>query len=107
MINIEDFKKIEIKIGKVISAERIPEADKLLKLVFDIGTEKRQIMAGIAQFIEDVDSLVGKQMPIITNIEPRKLRGYESQGMLIAISTEKGPVLLHPEKEVVSGSNIN
>ncbi len=106
MINIDDFAKLEIKIGKVVSAEKIPEGDKLLKLIVDFGTEQRQIMSGIAEFYPDPSILVGQEMPFITNLETRKLRGYESQGMILAASGEHGPVLIHPEIEVPPGSNV-
>ncbi len=106
VITIDDFKKVEIKIGKVLSAERVPEADKLLKIVFDIGGEERQIMAGIAMFVEDPAALVGKEMPILVNLEPRKLRGYESQGMLLAADGAGRPVLLHPAEDVPPGSVV-
>ena len=76
MITYEDFQKLEIKIGKVISAEKVPEADKLLKLIFDFSGEQRQIMAGIAKSFEDPSVLIGKEMPVLTNLETRKLRGY-------------------------------
>lgn len=108
-INIEDFKKLEIKIGKIISAEKIPEGDKLLKLIVDFGTEPneyRQIMSGIAEYYPDPLVLVGKEMPFLTNLEPRKLRGYESQGMILAASGVDRPVLLYPEIEVPPGSII-
>ncbi len=106
MINIEDFNKIEIKIGKVISAEKIPEGDKLLRLVFDFGGETRQIMSGIAESFPDPFVLVGKEMPVITNLEPRMLRGYESQGMLMAVNVDGKAVTLHPLTEVPSGSEV-
>jgi methionine--tRNA ligase beta chain len=106
MINFEDFAKLEIKIGKVVSAEKIPEADKLLKLVFDFGSEQRQIMSGIAEFFPDPSLLVGKQMPVIVNLEPRKLRGYESEGMIMAIDSGENIVLLSPETEVQNGSKV-
>ena len=106
MITIDDFKKIEIKIGKVISAERVPEADKLLKIVFDIGGEQRQIMAGIAMFVEDPTTLIGKEMPILVNLEYRTLRGYESQGMLLAADGNGRPVLLYPAEDVPPGSVV-
>lgn len=106
MISIDDFKKLEIKIGKVISAEKIPEGDKLLKLVFDFGGEKRQIMAGIAKIFDDPSVLVGKEMPVLTNLETRMLRGYESQGMILAADGNGQPVLLHPSIEVPSGSVV-
>lgn len=104
-INIEDFKKLDIRIGKIISAEKVPEGDKLLKLVFDFGTEQRQIMSAIAEFF-DPATLVGKEMPVLLNLEPRKLRGYISEGMIIAADGEGKPVLLHPAEEVAPGSPI-
>lgn len=106
MISIDEFNKIEIKIGKVISAEKILEGDKLLKLVFDLGGEQRQIMSGIAEFFDDPSVLVGKEMPVLVNIESRKLRGYESQGMIIAADVDGHSVLLHPETEVPPGSIV-
>ncbi|MDO8659623.1 MAG: methionine--tRNA ligase [Candidatus Parcubacteria bacterium] len=106
MINIEDFNKVEIKIGKVTSAEKIPEGDKLLKLVFDFGGETRQIMSGISESFPDPSVLVGKEMPVLTNLEPRTLRGYESQGMLMAVNVDGKAVLLHPATEVPPGSDI-
>ncbi len=106
MINIDDFKKIEIKIGTVVSAERIENADKLIKLVFDFGLEKRQILAGIAECYPDVSVLVGKQMPVIVNLEPRIMKGQESQGMILAADANGQPVLLQPEKEVPPGSIV-
>lgn len=109
MISIEDFAKLEIKIGKVISAEKIPEGDKLLKLIVDFGgepTEQRQIMSGIAEYFSDPAVLIGKQMPFITNLEPRKLRGYDSEGMILATSTGEKVVLLHPSEEVPAGSIV-
>ena len=107
MITFEDFKKLEIKIGTVISAEKVPEADKLLKIIFDIGEgEHKQIIAGIAESYPDPTQLAGKQMPILTNLEPRKLRGYESQGMMLAVDDNGKPVLMHPEKQTTPGSII-
>jgi methionine--tRNA ligase beta chain len=105
-IQFEDFAKLDIRIGTVESVERAPDADKLLKFVFDVGTEKRQIMAGMAAFFEDPQELVGKQMPLLLNIEPRKFRGYESQGMIVAADYENRPVFLLPEKHIPSGSKV-
>jgi len=105
MITFEDFKKIEIKIGKIISAEKVPEADKLIKLEIDLGAEKRQIVAGISQFYEP-DYLIGKEIPVVANLEPKKLKGVESQGMILAASAEGIPVLLYPEKDVPPGSIV-
>ena len=107
MITIDDFKKLEIKIGTVKSVERIENADKLLKFIFDIGNgEERQILAGIAESYSDIDSLVGMQVPLLLNLEPRKMRGLESQGMMLAADEEGRPILLHPDKKVASGSII-
>jgi len=106
MISYDDFAKLEIKIGKVISAENIPGADKLLKLVFDIGGEERQILAGIAEFYPDPSVLVGKEMPVLLNLEPRKMRGEMSNGMILAIGSDDSIVLLKPESEVPPGSIV-
>ena len=105
-INFEDFKKVEIKIGTIRAAEKIPEGDKLLKLVVDFGAETRQIMSGIAEFFPDPAVLVGRQAPFVTNLEPRVLRGHESQGMILATDGERGIVLLNPSEEVPPGSPV-
>lgn len=106
MITFNDFKKLEIKIGTVISAEKIPDADKLLKIIFDLGDEQRQIIAGIAEQFPDPAVLIGKQMPIITNLEYRKFRGHESQGMIMAADVDGKPILLHPKKKIPPGSIV-
>ena len=106
IINYEDFSKLDIRIGKIISAEKIPDADKLLKLTIDIGGEERQVVAGIAKVFENPEILIGKETPILVNLEPRKLRGFESQGMILAASVGDRPVLLCPEEEVPPGSTI-
>lgn len=105
MINYDYFSKLEIKIGTIIVAERIPKADKLLRLVVDFGTEKRQILAGIAQSYKP-KSLLGRQIPVLINLEPRKLRGFESQGMMLAATEGEKGVLLKPVKKVANGSLV-
>lgn len=105
MITFKDFKKLEIKIGKIIFAERVEGTDKLIRLEIDLGTEKRQLIAGMAEFFEP-DYLIGKEIPILTNLEPRNFKGIESQGMILAVDVDGKPVLLHPEKEVPPGSII-
>lgn len=106
MINFDDFSKLEIRIGKIISAEKVENADKLLRLEVDFGDEKRQIVSGIAQFYAPED-LVGKQCPFITNLEPRKFKGVESQGMIMAADPgDNTAVLLHPDKEIPEGSKV-
>lgn len=106
MITYDDFKKLDIRIGTVESVEKIDGADKLLKLIIDLGSEKRQILAGIAEYVEDIQSLVGNQIPILVNLEPRVMRGQESQGMMLAADDEGKPILLHPEFTVPPGSII-
>ena len=101
MITFEYFKKIEIRIGKIILAEKVENSNKLLKLKVDFGSEQRQILAGIAKFYEP-ESLVGKQCPFAFNLEPKILGELESQGMILCPSDENSqPVLLHPDKEVL------
>ncbi len=107
MITIDDFKKLEIKIGKVKSVEKVENADKLLKFIFDIGNgEERQILAGIAEFYTDLESLVGMEVPLLLNLEPRMMRGLESQGMMLAADEDGKAVLLHPDKEISAGSIV-
>ena len=106
MATLEDLQKLEIKMGKVKSVEKVEGADRLLRFVFDLGGEERQILSGIAEFYPDPSVLVGKEVPIVTNLEPRTIRGFESQGMvLVAIDGEQA-VCLHPEKEVTPGSLV-
>lgn len=106
MITIEDFLKLDIRIGTIISAEKIPEGDRLLKLIVDMGEEKRQIMAGVAESYPNPEELIGKQIPIIVNLEPRMLRGYESQGMMVAAGDSERVALLHPSKNIPNGSKL-
>ncbi len=105
MINIDDFRKVELKVARVLSAERVEGSDKLLKLKVTIGDEERQIIGGIGKKY-DPETLVGKEIIIVANLEPRQLMGLESQGMLLA-ANDDGPVLLTPEKEVEPGSRIS
>jgi len=105
-ISFEDFKKLDIRIGKIISAERVPDTDKLLKLVFDMGDEERQVVAGISQIVGDPADLVGKEMPVLVNLEPRRMRGMDSNGMILAADDNGRPVLLHPEEEIPPGSTV-
>src|SRR6202012_1728425 len=92
-IAIEDFAKIELRVGLVKSAEKVAGADKLLKLMVDIGDEVRQIVAGIAGAYQP-DQLIGRKVVIVANLAPRKLRGVESNGMIVAASAPDGkPVL--------------
>ncbi|PYS56477.1 MAG: methionine--tRNA ligase [Acidobacteria bacterium] len=108
LIEITDFSKIDLRVGEVRSAERIPKADKLLLMTVDIGEEKpRQILAGIAQYYEP-EQLVGRKIVVVANLKPRKLRGYESQGMLLAASVgEEGkPVIATFGEDVPNGARL-
>lgn len=87
MISIDDFKKLEIKIGEIISVEKVPETDKLLKLFVDFGEEKpRQVVSGIAEFFSDPQVLIGKRCAFAANLEPKIIKGLESQGMILAVN---------------------
>lgn len=105
MISIDDFRKLEMKIGRITAAESIAGSDKLLKLTVDLGPETRQIIAGIAKWYAP-ETLVGKQVPVLMNLEPRTFMGLESQGMIICVDVEGKPVLLHPDKEVTDGARL-
>ncbi|HMK48410.1 MAG TPA: methionine--tRNA ligase subunit beta [Thermodesulfovibrionales bacterium] len=105
MITFEDFKKLDIRIGKVLFAERVVGTDKLLRMEIDFGSEKRQIVAGIAESYQP-DSMIGREVPVLMNLEPRKIRGIESQGMILAVDVEGKPILMHPDHEVPPGSII-
>jgi methionyl-tRNA synthetase len=106
-IGIEDFAKVEMRVGQIKTAERIVGADKLLKLTVDIGTEIRQICAGIAQFYEP-ELLIGRKVAVVVNLAPRKLRGVESNGMIIAASAgpEGRPVLAGFPEDVEVGARL-
>ena len=85
IITIDDFAKVELRVAQILVAERVPKADKLLRLEVDLGYEKRQILAGIAQYYEP-EKLIGRKIVIVANLAPRKMRGLESNGMLLAAS---------------------
>ena len=106
MINIDEFKKVEMVVGKILSAEKVPDTDKLLKLSVDLGeVTPRQIVSGISLFFPDCSSLVGKKCMFVANLEPRTIRGLESQGMILAVSTEDGKFsLLEPNDEIPVGA---
>jgi methionyl-tRNA synthetase len=106
-ISIEDFAKVEMRTGEIKTAEPIPGAKKLLKLTVDIGTEVRQVCAGIAEFYEP-EKLIGMKVVVVTNLQPRKLRGVESNGMIVAASIgESGrPVLATFQEDVPNGARL-
>lgn len=113
MINFDDFSKVELKIGTVLEAQEVEGAEKLLKLKIDLGEdlstgsgrEIRQILAGIKKWYKPED-LIGKQVVVVVNLEPRMMMGLESQGMMLAADGENGPVFLTVAKEVPPGTKI-
>ncbi len=106
MITIDDFAKIELKVGTVLEAEEVIESEKLIKLKIDLGEENpRQILAGIKKWYKAED-LVGKQVVVVANLEPRMMMGLESQGMMLAADSEQGPIFLIPSKKVSPGTKV-
>ena len=106
MITFEDFQKIDLRVGKIVVAEKVEGSEKLLKLQVDLGIElgQRQIVAGIAQ-VYQLEELVGKQIVVIVNLETKIIKGLESQGMLLAAG-EGEIAILSPDKEIMPGSKI-
>lgn len=106
-IDYDHFSKVSMMVGTIQSAEDIPKADKLYKLMVDLGSTigVRQIIAGIKPSYEK-SNLINKQIIVVVNLEPRKLRGFESQGMLLAASNEGKAILLQPEAAVPNGTII-
>jgi len=118
VISFEEFKKLDIRVAKVIEVERVKDSKNLLRLEIDLGEDStnpppfqpsarplRQIVAGIAQFYKPED-LIGKEIIVIANLEPKTLFGLKSQGMLLAAEDGEQPVLLIPDKEVPPGTKI-
>jgi methionyl-tRNA synthetase len=131
-ITIDDFAKVEIRVGTVISAEKAEGADKLIKFIFDFGSAEqnseneekfvplpdvaekypgrdvRQVMSAIAEFFPDPEVLVGKQICVCTNLEPRKFRGHESRGMILAVDNPEGGItFIGPEGKVPAGVKLH
>jgi len=104
-ISYEEFEKVDLRVGRVLAASRIEGSDKLLKLEVDLGSEKRQIIGGIGKMYSP-EEILGKEIVIVANLEPRKLMGLESQGMLLAADDKGMPVLLAPMGVVPPGSII-
>ena len=104
MITFDDFKKIDLRVAKIIRAEKIEGSEKLLKLQVDLGSEQRQVIAGIGKQYTP-EALVGKEIVVVVNLEPRLIFGLESQAMLLAAQGD-GPVILIPEKEVAAGAGV-
>lgn len=112
MISLDDFQKCDIRVGTILSAEKVPEADRLVKLMIDLGEpEPRQIISGIALFFPDPSVLVGRQVPVLANLEPRTIRGLESKGMVLyAVGETDGKLSLlktiSPSENVPNGTSV-
>lgn len=108
-ITIEDFHKVEARVGTVRIAEPVPDADKLIRCEIDFGGEVPvQILSGIREWYPDPSVLIGKQILYCTNLEPRKIRGHYSHGMLMAVSNKEGkPIFLVPHEEVPAGAQVH
>lgn len=106
LIDYEDFSKLDLRVAKILSAEKHPNADRLLVLKISLGTEDRTIVAGIAQHYSP-EELVGKNIIVVANLKPRKLRGVESQGMLLAAHSDGKVILLTTDKEVNPGASVS
>ena len=105
-ISIDQFNAVEIKIGTVVNAERVPDSDKLLRLQVDVGEgAARQILSGIATFVGPED-LIGRQFPFVINLEPRVIRGLVSNGMLLCVGGGETFALLTPTKTIQAGSSV-
>lgn len=112
MITIDDFSKVELKLGTVLEAEEVEESEKLIKLKVDLGPapdgtgqDIRQILAGVKQWYKAKD-FIGKQVIIVANLESRQMMGFESQGMMLAADSEDGPIFLTVPKQVSPGTKI-
>lgn len=108
MITLEQFKELDIRIGEILAAEKVPETDKLLRLTVLMGDEApRQIISGIAAYYPDPAELVGAKCAFVANLEPRTIKGLESQGMILAATTPEGHfALLTPSREIPAGARL-
>lgn len=112
-ISIEEFSKIEVSVGTVVSAERVPETDKLLRLIVDFGEgedgvpSSRQIISGIATYVSEPATLVGRQLAFVTNLAPRTIKGLESNGMLFAVGEGDTFAFLTPDRPVPPGTSAH
>jgi methionyl-tRNA synthetase len=106
MITFEDFQAMNLQVGTITEAEAITDADKLLLLSVSLGDESRQVVAGIRQDVESVDDLIDEQVVMVTNLEPKEMFGYESQGMILAARDETAQ-LIQPKESVPAGTEVS
>lgn len=108
-ISIDDFAKVEVQVGTVVTAELVPETDKLLRLTVDFGEEtgSRQIVSGIRAYVNEPEDLIGRQLAFVTNLKPRKIKGLESNGMLFAVGSDETFAFLTPDRPVPPGTSAH
>jgi methionyl-tRNA synthetase len=106
LITIDDFAKIKLKVAKVLECERVEKSDKLLKLQLEVGEEKRQVVSGIAKNYSP-EELIGKYVILVANLKPVKLRGIESNGMILAAYDDSALTLVTPMAEIKSGADVS
>lgn len=106
MINFEDFVKIDLRIGKIIEAEKVEGSSKIIKTIVDLGEEKRQILAGIGKFYTP-EELINKIVIVVANLSPKKIMGMDSEGMILAVKDDNNLSLLGVDKEIKIGSKIS
>ncbi|MEX0910317.1 MAG: methionine--tRNA ligase subunit beta [Candidatus Paceibacterota bacterium] len=105
IISYEDFIKLDLRIGTIIKGEPVPKSDKLLRLEVDLGESTQQIVAGLGKTYL-VSDLINKQVLVIANLAPRSLMGYDSQGMILAVTESDQPLIICPEKTVTAGQEV-
>ena len=106
-IQYDDFAKLDLRIATILSAEKVEKADKLLKLELDLGFEKRQVVSGIAQHF-NTQEIIGKQVVLVANLAPRKMKGVESNGMILMAEGEGGRlVFVNPDSTIVNGAPVS
>jgi methionyl-tRNA synthetase len=105
MIELSEFARLDLRIGKIVAAEQVKGSKKLLRMEVDLGSETRQLVAGIADEYTP-DALIGQLVPLVANMKPAKLMGVESRGMILAVDVGGKPILMHPDKDVPAGSRV-
>ena len=106
LTTFDEFNKMDIRVGTILEAERVPKTDKLLKLVIDTGIDKRTVVSGIANYYEP-EKIIGQQVSILVNLEPRKIKGIESQGMILMAENANGELaFVAPTKQIDNGGTV-
>jgi methionyl-tRNA synthetase len=105
IIEMKEFARLDLRIGKIVAAEQVKGSKKLLRMEVDLGSETRQLVAGIADEYRP-EALIGQLVPLVANMKPAKLMGVESRGMILAVDVGGKPILMHPDKDVPAGSRV-